>query len=466
MFLKRLRISLFDSDKIPSLKRWWNFTFKIICFCGFSYQLQNIMISYFSYGTVTKTQIVTPEAIGIPGLHYCFLLLHDSINTSAIETKYNIKVTNRSSEEVYNLMDHISIGDMFEFAPKDPIESCIIRDETGTRIVYGDSQVCNSFFRTTMYIVQQYICYKTVPIEQKMFPFRAIVSSLLYERLIYEIALKKNFDSSRKVRTLISDWEFPVMESAYAPAFYKEENKSVSLLVSCNNMTTKWLGYPYDKFICQKEDQMEFFRCRDSCIEQKTLSQYGRLPFTSFYDNLSHNQSQHKLVSDGMLQNLSVGKEGNEWYTECESRCPTFPCSYSYCLTNGILGARNTFNSLSTVRVESSTYPTTFMTSYPQVTVLDFIIYVLSSLGTWFGFVIISCDPSNLLQRKRGKKVKQETSESSDGFRIFHSRIFDGRKLLFSTSPSLNFAAIVIDGLLRVNYVNSCMCTCHDINHN
>ena len=143
--------------------------------------------------------------------------------------------------------------------------------------------------------------------------------------------------------------------------------------------------------------KLVFFQCRDSCIEQKTLAKYGRLPFTSFFD-VSPDQSRHKLVSDKMLQNLTVAKEGNEWYKECQSQCPTFPCSYSYCLTNGLAGAQSTFNSLSNLRVESSTYPTTFMTSYPQVTLLDFIIYVLSSLGTWFGFVIISCDPSNLIQ--------------------------------------------------------------------
>ena len=216
------------------------------------------MISYFSYGTVTKTQIVAPGSVGVPGLHYCFLLLQDLIDIPAIETKYNMEPVDRNSDEVYNLMDHISIGDMLEFTPNDPIESCIIRDESGTRTVHGDSKVCNSVFKTTKYINQQYICYKTVPVEQKMFPFRAIVSSLLYERLIYEIALKKNFDRSRKVRTIISDWKFPVMESAYAPAFYKEANKSVSLLVSCNNMTTKWLGHPYDKFTCQKADEIGF----------------------------------------------------------------------------------------------------------------------------------------------------------------------------------------------------------------
>ena len=254
----------------------------MICVCGFSYQMQNIILSYFRFGTVTKTQIVMPKIIDVPGLHYCFLYLNDMINISAIEKKYKINTGRRRSYEVLRMMEHISIADIFHHTPDDPIESCVIRDETGNTFIDDGSQMCNSVFKTTKYIIQQYVCYKSVPIVKKRFPFGSIVSSFLNERLIYELRLKKVFDKARKVRTIVTNWRYPLLENSYAPAFYKSANEPISIMVSCNNITTKWLGYPYDTFICQKEGDIDYYQCLDWCVERKTFAKYGRLPFTSF----------------------------------------------------------------------------------------------------------------------------------------------------------------------------------------
>ena len=297
---------------MAAVKRLWNLTFKMICFLGFSYQLQNIILSYFRFGTVTKTQIVMPEFIGVPALHYCFLCLQDLINISAIERKYRIKSGDRNTAEVFGVMDHISIGDMLEFTPNDPIENCIIRDDTGNTLIVANNQKCNSVFKTTKYIIQQYVCYQSVPIVKKQFRFGSIVKSLDFERMIYDIRLKKFFDNSRKVRTIITNWRFPLLESVYAPAFYKTAKQPISIMVSCNNITANWLGYPYDHFICQKDGEIDYFQCRDTCLEKKTFAKYGRLPFTSFYQ-ASFAKPMHKLISARMLENATISQQLNKW---------------------------------------------------------------------------------------------------------------------------------------------------------
>ena len=129
--------------------------------------------------------------------------------------------------------------------------------------------------------------------------------------------------------------------------------------------------------------------------------------------------SSLKLVSGQMLDNVTISRQMNDWQVECHQNCPTYPCSVSYCLTSGYLGARSTFFSRSNVRVETSTHPTSFVTSYPQVPLLDFIIYVLSSLGTWFGLVIVSCNPMNLIKSgERQEEGEHETSETRSSNRL------------------------------------------------
>ena len=386
--------------------------FKMICFCGFSYQLQNIMMSYFKFGTITRTQIVMPEVIGVPALHYCFPCLQDLIDIPAIEAKYKIRAGNTATPEVFKIMDQITIGDMFEFTPNDPIQDCMLRDQAGNRIIEGSKQICNTVFNTTKYIIQQYVCYKSVPIRKDNFLFGLVVSSLDAERMIYEIKLKRMFNKVRKVRAIITNWKFPVLEHVYAPSFYKPSNQVRGFQMSCNNITARWLGYPYDKFICQKKGEIDYYQCRDTCLEQKMFAKYRRMPFTSFYPN-SFEKSTLKLVSSTMLEDPSISRQMYNWWKECHNNCPTFPCSYSYCSTAGYSSkpdfAYSGSNIGSTITVETSTHPNSFMTAFPQVPLLDFVIYVLSSLGTWFGFVIISCNPINLMKSK--EPGKDETVE-------------------------------------------------------
>ena len=412
----------FSFASMASVKRLWNLTFKIICFVGFSYQLQSIMISYFLFGTVTKTQIAVPEFTVVPSLHYCFLCLNDFINITAIERKYKIKAGERNNE-VFKLMDHISVADMFEYTPNEPVEKCVIRDKSGNALVHATKEMCNSIFKTTKYIVQQYVCYKSEPVITTQYRTQAIVSSLRTEKMIYEISLKNIFSASRKVRTIVTAWRYPLLENIFAPGFYKKDGEPFTLQVSCSNISTKLLGYPYDKFMCHREGEFDFYQCRDNCMEQKILTSYGRLPFTSFYND-SFSQSSYKLVSEEMLRNVTTSTQIARYQEDCHNGCPTHPCHYSYCLTT-VDSAKSTFNSLSSFRVETPANPTSFVTSYPQVPLLDFIIYVLSSLGTWFGFVIISCNPVNLMKTEEEldkNRLNHMEVQMFERFKIVHRR--------------------------------------------
>lgn len=88
--------------------------------------------------------------------------------------------------------------------------------------------------------------------------------------------------------------------------------------------------------------------------------------------------------------------------------CNMYPCVNTYCITVGhadssveVMGKK----SGSTIRIESPSFPNAYIIYVPQVPLLDFIIYILSSLGTWFGLVIIQCNPIALIQRYIGSQV-------------------------------------------------------------
>lgn len=72
----------------------------------------------------------------------------------------------------------------------------------------------------------------------------------------------------------------------------------------------------------------------------------------------------------------------------CDRICNMRTCTGNYTLSTVSISNLDTF----IVKVLSLEYPDIEKISVPKVSHLDFIVYVMSALGTWFGFVVIDID--------------------------------------------------------------------------
>lgn len=93
---------------MASCKQLWDILLNILCFLGCAYQLQNVILSYFEYGSIVRYRLLTPEFVVFLDLHVCFLAMEDVLNVSAIKQKYSIKLGDRNDNEVFKLMDIIT----------------------------------------------------------------------------------------------------------------------------------------------------------------------------------------------------------------------------------------------------------------------------------------------------------------------------------------------------------------------
>lgn len=375
--------------------------FKISCIIGCLFQIQNILVSFLHYGTITRSQYIAPVTIAFPNLHYCFPCLEHMINMTKIKSRYGVHYSNKNAEEwanVFELMDILTIKDMLDFTPGSGIESCSFRDSTGNTMKKGNKSECERIFNVKKYLIQQYVCYALSMKTESSLSFRSITSSLDFERLIFLIRFKGIHARTRKIRASVSGNRYPLMENPYSPAYYKKSKSDISIHISCKNISYHWLGYPNDPFICQTGD-IDYFKCIDICLEDKFYKNTGRLPFTSFYDHNSWGIETIKMFSDSMLNNLSMSESINQWFVECRNSCPIFSCKYSFCLVDGHADETHDLLSGSFIRVESPLDRNLHVDIVPQVTFLDCLIYVMSTLGTWFGLVIISCNPIILVTK-------------------------------------------------------------------
>ena len=370
-------------------------TYCILCVIGCMYQLQLSLVGYLRFGTVTKTRYLVPQVINFPPLHFCFLCMEDMVNVTQVQDKYNITVNEDIPNELYNLMDIMTIEDILNFTPNDPLESCTYRDHTGNKIRFGNKEECLKIFEIQKYIIQQHLCYAVVARKDISVTFWSVERSLRYERLIFRIKLSEKHARSQKIRPTITNWRFPLIENAYSQSYYKKSGSDISIDISCSNVSVSFLGYPYDKFTCIKDGDMDYYQCVDSCLEKKTLINLSRLPHTSYHHKRSLNISFMKIVSTSMVDNDTISHLINDWTAECDAACPAFVCRYSYCNNVGNYGQRSAKQG-TTIRVDSPPGPELRIAAVPMISLLDLFVYASSSLGTWFGFVFITFNPLNL----------------------------------------------------------------------
>lgn len=384
----------------------WNLVFNALCIAGCVYQIQNIVLSYFKFYSITRNKYSRPDVLHYPNLHYCLVAIEDLLNISAIEEKYSISVNRSNYQDYFSLLDIISLYDIMQHTPDGEVTDCLIRDDTGDSIIYSNNHVCEEYFNIKKYIVQQYLCYLISTKEDRYVSFDAVEKSLDLERMMYQIKISGISALYRKIRPTITTWRYPLVEWSYAPAYYKSANENLAIKVSCQNITAHLLGYPYDKFTCNTND-IDDFQCIDSCIEEKTHRNFNRLPYTSFYGS-SYERLHMKRISHSMIANKTIAKMIQKIRSDCSISCPIHKCDYNYCL---MIGSADTSVAVygdkvsSTLRVESPGMPYFSITFVPLVPLLDFIIYIFSSLGTWFGFVVISCNPILLIYRKNYRSI-------------------------------------------------------------
>lgn len=340
------------------------------------------------------------------------------------------------SDEDYYWLDVLTVTDMLNFTPQGYIERCSYRDKTGNNIIKSDKNMCD-IFEIKKYINQNYICFRLKTKEDYTIDLKSVVNSFYNRRMLYEVQFGGIYVNVTKIRTIITHKDLPYKSRTYSLRFIKKKSTGIYLQLSCQNVTDTWLGYPYFNFICHTKHDMLWDDCVYYCMQKKSLKNFNRLPFDAFHGV----PIDKKILSPTLMNMYNVSETWSLWRNQCASSCKIRKCHYSYCITTGhayaMISDEGIEDHSSAIRVESASGPDISVHYYPQMYLLDFIIYIFSSMGTWFGLVIISCNPvtafthiaekmKRRLNRRRDRKdivlrrMHMRTKLDDPRFKIYH----------------------------------------------
>ncbi len=230
----------------------------------------------------------------------------------------------------------------------------------------------------------------------------------------YKILSKANY-SLPMVHQPIANGE---TSRLYATSTHLHTNGNNYCRLSYMRFVTRLLPYPYNTR-CQQFDNSTMSklfreRCHKKCMVDSIAQRFQLVPFTEIYQTADLNSSwaDLKLLSQ-RRDTPTMSKLLNSIGINCSQQCPQV-CYTDIYVTKVQYSARFTEIDGMTFRLDLPYWPKINIEFKPRQKLYEYIIYVMSCVGTWLNISIIQLNPF-----QKSPTVKRLLVQS--GFREFDS---------------------------------------------
>ena len=378
-----------------------NLVFKLLCLIGCDYQITKISLEYFSFKTTTKTTFQIDSTVDDPAIVYCTRYT-DIIDRTNYQ-KYGIYKRSRyNSTEFLSDTTKLTISDIFHLTPNpnDTIISCEIRrNEYKTARYFQD--YCYSIFRVTKYQEGPYICYQ-FQTKNALSSFKCDQAAFAYIGLnvLYRITIQSQFllSNTLKLISFVPDNQInPILNlPTTSRRFYSyrlrygddepKKSKHNYFLVSGDLYLITRLEKPYDTKCTRNKEHAEF-ACRRRCIIT-AFKKHGYFPATEY--TLSPLPIKH--MNTQAFFNKTLIRDTMTRSDICRKICNQKFCNEKFSVTD-VSSTPELYNGLITIMSSCSNRPVVVIEYLPRITLMEFVMYISSSFGIWFGVSVLSINP-------------------------------------------------------------------------
>ena len=380
---------------------FFSIIFRLLCFLGFVYQVIQISQEFFAYRTTTTVILRLGDKNIDPSIIFCTrctdILDRKNYEEYGIYAKSNFNYT-----EVLSDVSKLTIKDIFDLTPaaEDVVIGCQIRKNAYDVNSYSQDE-CYSLFRVTKYVEGMFVCYQfSTTMGDSKFHCDEASRSYFSVNELYGISLKQLFFFSNTIKVIsfipkgfnnsILNMPFTSRRFYVLKLRYNEKHFSASTLnymyISGDLYIITRLEKPYDTK-CIKNEENADFNCRRRC-NINAFKAYNIFPPNEF----TVNPLPIKTLNPVTLKNETLIEDVKLRNDRCVAECTENLCHDWYTVSNLETLPLRRSNTLSIVS-RCSTRPTVVIQHLPRITFMEFILYISSSLGIWFGVSIISVNP-------------------------------------------------------------------------
>ena len=384
-----------------------SFIFVIACGVGLVMQMLSMSQLYFSYKISTSIKIGIPGVISSDATSLCASYL-DILDYEALNRKTGRNWSYAPDyEKLHKYQDELYISEIFEFTPHEQeiMAEISFRDHHSFTILNATGSDCYLHFNVSKYIYLEQMCYRISPLASSPMPFNFYAVTPSSPGFIYMIILKNStMAMSSTVRIVNHKVDFypfrslrasPIIVRRIDDAFKKVEyNLFISNQV---RLSTKLLPSPYetncfDYSIIGMENEVD---CRQRCVNQMVHQEFNKIPFSAIIKEAS----RHQIVSYYDVMNRTFARRLLQIGKECRFDCKRRNCIIHVAISDTVASPDPRFTLVLTV----PSHPSFTTTSSAKMDLVEFLTYIMSTLGIWSGLNMMAFEPFKVVRFLRSK---------------------------------------------------------------
>ena len=370
--------------------------FLFICLCCGTSHIMFITYKYFSFETTTRITMDKKQTMDAPTLITCVKYM-DVMDYKALSLKMGIPIKSGDTIDHNKFADKITIRDIFLFTPPvhQIMKRCTYRRKQDRRVLLQEGSDCN-FFRMIKFVMQSYVCYTMCPRNRVRFAIDELASSYNFEHTVFVVEWDKIFLHAQTLFVMLTDAPLPYRSRLYGSIKLLDgrNNTHVTDVLVRNKITNiKLLPKPYDTACNRTYNQGDKTACLIRKMKEHKLD---RIPNTEIitepYDQRQvHTEDEEDATTRQMLDQI---------YAECDEEADGEKCDFTISETDARFYDSDNHTYM-TFRAMSPAAPNSLIVSSPKFPFEDYLLYVSSCFGIWFGLSIHDMEPVRMWPKIR-----------------------------------------------------------------
>lgn len=333
------------------------------------------------------------KVLEAPALHACYryydLLDYDKMN-SALGTDWKYDPYNGTL--VRQIQNDLTIANILQFTPSsdEALGACSVRHPNSYIINPESSKDCHKMFSIIKYVVLEYICYKYryVAVENQTFSLLELANTPVSPGLMYEVNPSDPFKKFRLAKFIATGYKvYPYKamgQTQLMDRFGRPDDDLGIYSLTYFTLITKRLPPPFVTMCYNYSDmdRQSQTDCHQRCVKKFTEESLNKIPFSSI-ETEAKNQS---VLSYLDVTNETIAQMLFKYYNDCDNYCRKKDCRERSTFSRVLVQPKNYF----LIRIGTPVEPSVTVSYKPIIQFPEYLTYLLSCFGTWFGLSVIS----------------------------------------------------------------------------
>ncbi|KAI1278829.1 hypothetical protein HDE_14161 [Halotydeus destructor] len=379
--------------------------FTVACIAGCAFHVSFIVTEYFRYGTTTSLGLDSPELAIVPALTVC-LRYAEVMRRSTLEQagfRSNLEpVRGTFSEYAEAVQKFVTMKQIFDFTPKkeEMLGHCHIRFPQSYEVKELNGSMCTLSYETRKFYFRDDICYQFDLKANGSYDYEAVSKAIIFSNMAFVLTFTDGINGSNMAHFVVHQTAtYPTTSLKYAPYVnqllghqYHLGNYFVETRRLPAPYTTKCINYSNATGKRLNRSLNRFY-----CVANYTLKAFNKYPYTGlilddeFYLNVKHIHYDDLMYNDDIRTQLPIVER------KCNRKYNQPSCVKTASITRVMSVNQGKSNEI-TIRVNMPTEPNIYVQHWPKTSFPDFMLFLLSCLGTWLGMSVMSLTPTFLVR--------------------------------------------------------------------